>query len=824
MRFSACLILALAVGVSPVRGDVSENNVFANILRPIPDGNSLGIEDVRTIVSDIASITSVQVHVTVAGDYNGDLYGYLSHGSGLTVLLNRPGRTSANPFGYSDCGVDVTFSDAAPNDIHNYRQFVTPPVGSPVTGTWQPDARFVDPSLVMDYSPRTTFLSEFVGLNPAGSWVLFLADMDPGGTNMLVSWTLQITGTPKTQPALTWATPADITYGTALGAAQLNAAVGGVPGTFVYSPPAGTVLGAGSGQSLSVTFLPNDTNNYASVTAGVLLNVVPIPLTVTGFNTSRTYGSSNPSLSGSITGLQNGDNIIASFSTSATVNSLIGSYAIVPVFSDPHGSLVNYTVSTNPGVLLVTPATLTVTADNFSRAYGAANPPFTYQVSGFVNGDTLASVVTGSPTLGTSATATSPVGNYPITPTLGTLSAANYTFGFASGTLAVTAAPLTGLAGNSARPYGAPNPVFTVSYSGFVNGEDASVVTGGLEGFTTAQMNSPVGVYPVRVWGQTSPNYQINFVPGNLTVEPAPLVVQANDASQVVGQNNPAFSATFEGFANGDSTNVLGGTLAFYTPADASSPVGSYPIEPSGLTATNYTLIYSNGTLRVCAFGLVVTPDNQVRTYGAANPQLTGSLAGLQPGDTITAAYTTAANAASPVGNYSITASLADPNGDLAKYSVTTNIGILTVARATLTVSSDNQSRAYRAANPPLTGTLTGQQNGDNITVTFTTVADTNALAGPYPIVPVFSDPNQALGNYLVATNLGILTVTPLPLVVTADNQTRAYGAANPPFTGSMSGLQNGDTITASFTSRPVPTPRWVVTLSFRCSLTPTAA
>jgi subtilisin-like proprotein convertase family protein len=355
IRFSACLILALAASVPLCRGDVSETNVFANILRAIPDGNSLGIEDVHTIASDLASITSIQVHLTVAGNFNGDLYGYLSHGSGLTVLLNRSGRTSANPFGYSDCGVDVTFADAAPSDIHNYRQFVTPPTGSPITGIWQPDARFVDPSLVMDYSPRTTFLSEFIGSNPSGSWVLFLADMDPGGTNMLVSWSLQITGTPKTQPPLTWANPADVTYGTALGAAQLNAVASGVPGTFVYNPPAGTVLGAGSGQSLSVTFLPSDTSRYASVTAGVLLNVQPSPLTVTAFNTSRTYGSANPSLSGLVTGLLNGDNINASFDTSATAGSSIGSYAILPAFSDPHGSLVNYTIITNPGVLLLLP-------------------------------------------------------------------------------------------------------------------------------------------------------------------------------------------------------------------------------------------------------------------------------------------------------------------------------------------------------------------------------------------------------------------------------------------------------------------------------------
>ena len=58
-------------------------------------------------------------------------------------------------------------------------------------------------------------------------------------------------------PTITWASPAGIVYGTALSSAQLDATAS-VPGTFTYSPAAGTVLGAGAGQALSVTFTPTD--------------------------------------------------------------------------------------------------------------------------------------------------------------------------------------------------------------------------------------------------------------------------------------------------------------------------------------------------------------------------------------------------------------------------------------------------------------------------------------------------------------------------------------------------------------------------------------
>ncbi len=68
----------------------------------------------------------------------------------------------------------------------------------------------------------------------------------------------------KATPAITWANPVDITYGTALSETQLNATAS-VPGAFVYSPAVGTVLNAGAGQTLSVDFTPTDSINYNSV-------------------------------------------------------------------------------------------------------------------------------------------------------------------------------------------------------------------------------------------------------------------------------------------------------------------------------------------------------------------------------------------------------------------------------------------------------------------------------------------------------------------------------------------------------------------------------
>ena len=72
---------------------------------------------------------------------------------------------------------------------------------------------------------------------------------------------------------IAWTSPAPIVYGTPLGATQLNATSGGVPGTFVYTPASGVVLGAGLNQTLSVTFTPTNLTNYRVTTATVAITV-----------------------------------------------------------------------------------------------------------------------------------------------------------------------------------------------------------------------------------------------------------------------------------------------------------------------------------------------------------------------------------------------------------------------------------------------------------------------------------------------------------------------------------------------------------------------
>src|SRR5207249_7512429 len=84
----------------------------------------------------------------------------------------------------------------------------------------------------------------------------------------------------KATPTITWPTPADIIYGTALSKTQLTATAS-VAGTFVYTPPTGTVLSAGAAQTLSVAFTPTDSANYTTASKTVRINVLKATLVLT---------------------------------------------------------------------------------------------------------------------------------------------------------------------------------------------------------------------------------------------------------------------------------------------------------------------------------------------------------------------------------------------------------------------------------------------------------------------------------------------------------------------------------------------------------------
>jgi hypothetical protein len=350
-----------------------------------------------------------------------------------------------------------------------------------------------------------------------------------------------------------------------------------------------------------------------------------------------------------------GTNLIATLiggPTNGTLNlSTNGGFTYMPAtnFSGIDGFV--FRASDKLNVLGVGTATITViplpvltaTADNQARIYGTTNPALTVSYTGFTNGDGT-NVLTGAPALNTDAEITSPIGNYTVTVSQGTLGSTNYTFQFVNGILTVNPADLTLTAADRSKTYGQTALFAGTEFtcSGLVNGNTATNVSLSSSGAGAAASvtNSPYAINASNATGTGLTNYTIQYQPGTLTVNGAVLTVTANDQTRMYSLTNPLLTARYVGFVNHENTDVLQGSPMLSTPAASSSPPGNYPITaaPGTLSADNYTFAFSNGTLTVTSAPAPVilsfVPANQ--TISVTWSSVAGALYGLQNSSNLT--------------------------------------------------------------------------------------------------------------------------------------------------------------------------------------------
>jgi filamentous hemagglutinin family protein len=486
--------------------------------------------------------------------------------------------------------------------------------------------------------------------------------------------------------------------------------------------------------------------------------------------------------------------IYAADSTATSKGGLVGSSVFEHVFDlddDFSGDTQSRFLFANESGLPM----LTYTADSLSRLYGAANPTFTATVTGLLGADLLTDVVTGLPVFSTTALQSSGVGSYAIDVARGTLSSEVYDFAFASGTLTIERAPLTITADDASRRLNRENPDFTATYTGLVNDEPESVVSG-LEFSTTADLSSPAGDYEITVSGATAANYEITFVEGTLTVAGvATLNITADDVTRLYGTTNPAFTATITGFEDDDNASIVSG-LEFATNATQRSGVGTYTITPFGATAAGYEIDYTGGTLTIERAPLTITASTVNRVYGDENPTFTANFSGLVNDDTSAVvsglAFETSATKRSNVGSYGLNVS----GGTADNYAITHAPGAVNVTPATLVVKADDLTRVYGDPNPTPTISVTGLKNDDRLEdVVFiasgpTHFATETSGIGAYGIIL------QGFGsssNYNATVQSGSMTITQRPLTIVADNKTKVYGDPNPEFTATYRGLASFD-------------------------------
>jgi hypothetical protein len=467
------------------------------------------------------------------------------------------------------------------------------------------------------------------------------------------------------------------------------------------------------------TFLDpsNRLGNYTILTNGGTLTVTQASLTVTASSTSKTYGQTL-NFAGTefgTAGLVNGDTVttVSLSSDGAASTAAVASYNIIPSGAVGTG-LGNYTIYYVNGTLTVNPATLTVAAASTSRVYGATNPVFTVNYSGFASGDGT-NVLSGSPVLSTGADTNSPVGNYTIQITQGSLSSTNYGFSFTNGTLTVTPYGLMVTANSTNKVYGQSLAFAGTEFTsiGLVNSDTVTNVSLSSAGAAGTAMVGSYGIVVTNAVGTGLTNYTITYTNGTLTVNAAALTITANSASKTYGNTDPALTYQLTGnLYNGDT---LSGALSRV----AGENVGGYAILQNTLGAgSNYTITYQGANLRILRRSLLVLANNASRSYGQTNPVFTVTYTGFATGDgpsslSGTLVFTTSATPASSTGTYPIAPSgLSSPN-----YSIN-------FANGTLTITPPVGVR-ITSITPLSPGNIELGGNGDtNVTYTIQTSPD----------------------------------------------------------------------------------------------------
>ncbi|WP_288431024.1 MBG domain-containing protein [uncultured Agrobacterium sp.] len=306
----------------------------------------------------------------------------------------------------------------------------------------------------------------------------------------------------------------------------------------------GSGASAGVG-SYSITQGDLGNSNYVIDFKDGTLTVDKKALTVTVGADDETYdgtaysGGNGVSYDGFIKGENEdvlGGTLVYSGTAQGAVNA--GSYIITAsgLSSD------NYAISYKDGTLEIYAKAILVKADDISKTYGdvadltysVTDVPtevysrvitsnageianLTYTVEGLVEGDVLSGSLASA-----GKAASADVGSYAIDQ--GSLANSNYIINFEGGNLTVTPAKLTVTANDASKTYDGKGYAGGngVTFSGFVNGEDASVLNGGVDYGGTAQKAVEAGTYTITVDGYGSKNYTIDYRPGTLTVGYAP--------------------------------------------------------------------------------------------------------------------------------------------------------------------------------------------------------------------------------------------------------------------------------------------------------------
>jgi hypothetical protein len=279
----------------------------------------------------------------------------------------------------------------------------------------------------------------------------------------------------------------------------------------------------------------------------------------------------------------------------------------------------------------------------------------------------------------------------------------------------------------------------------------AAPVSNGTASITTATLTAGHHSIAALYTSDTANFDDSSSAPVTQTVSRATLIVTADDQSMVYGSAIPALTVSYSGFVNGDAAGVLSGSPALTTAATAGSDVGSYTITVAHgtLWAANYTFTFVNGKLSITPAPLTVTVADATKVYGQdIAASLIGAITGIQNGDPITAAYSSAgAGVGATPATYAIDAVLSD--GGTGKLALNY---MVTIKPGTLTVNQDSTTTPVASSRNP-------SPYGRAITLTATVTANVPGSGTPTGTV-TFYDGAAVLGAGTLSGGLATLTTT----------------------------------------------------------------
>jgi len=650
-----------------------------------------------------------------------------------------------------------------------------------------------------------------------------------------------------------------------------------------------TVTGLAKGDVLNVTYTPDTqtnagtysdgafgtvkvmrgdedvTENYNITTTPGTLTIEPASVTLTASSGTETYDGTEKTVTGFTSSVEGLTFEGVSASGSGT-NS--GEYDVAftgVTVNETKDSTGNYVVTeVVPGKLTITKATLTITAKDQTYTYnGSAQGPAGNYTSGF---DTYVTVegLQGSDALSsiTLAGSQTNAGTYTdeIVPSNAVVGAAtnNYDIAYVKGDLTINKAELTITAKDQTYTYNgsAQGPAGT-----YDEGLDTYVTVTGLQGtdkltrivLTGSQTNA--GTYTDEIVpsgafvGSRTDNYNITYVKGDLTINKAELTITAKDQTYTYNGSAQGPAGTYD---EGHDTYVTvtglkgGDALTSITLTGSKTDVGTYEKEivPSeaqvGENTGNYTIVYVEGDLTIDPKKVTITADDASQTYnGSALTEDGFTATDLEEGDTHT--FTVVMTGDSTITNVgtkpnviaTVDGVAVTPGTEVAvgNYLVTTANGTLTVNPKTVTITAKDANKAYDGN--PLTQpefTATDLEEGDTHTFTVVMTEDstiTNVGEKPNVIatvdgVAVTTGTATAVGNYMVTTANGTLTITKdkSALVITSatngwtydgslhkdETYTVTYGGetVEADSTGTVFTLSNGDVVTITPTASGV--------------------